>query len=123
MQQTYVALLPAHMLLALASPALLSLRVWHGRRGPPWMRWLQPLTDLLLLFSGLTLGWIIQQFPLADAWLTAKLVALVAYVLMGQLAIRVRGGGRARSFAWLIAMTLTAYLFAVSSTQDPLAGI
>jgi uncharacterized membrane protein SirB2 len=127
MQQTYVALLPAHMLLALLSPALLSLRVWRGRGSAPpaapWQRWLQAAIDALLLLSGLALGWIIQQFPFADSWLTAKLLALVAYVAAAQLALWPRGGARRRWRAWLIALALAAYLFAVALTQSPLAGL
>jgi uncharacterized membrane protein SirB2 len=122
MQQTYVALLPVHMLLALVSPVLLSLQVFGGRpaaRAHRW-RWLQALTDTLLLLSGLALGRIIQQFPFADPWLTAKLVALVAYVAAGQLAL---AGPRWRRAAWLVAMALILYVFAVAGTQSPRAGL
>jgi uncharacterized membrane protein SirB2 len=126
MQQTYVALLPAHMLLALVSPAFLSVQVWRNRHAapPPALRhWQQPLIDTLLLLSGLALGWIIQQFPFADPWLTAKLLALIAYVAAGQVAVRAPVGTRRRWAAWLIAMALIAYLFAVARTQSPLAGV
>jgi uncharacterized membrane protein SirB2 len=127
MQQSYLALLPAHVLLALASPALLSLAVWRGRQvelpSAPWRRWLQLLIDALLLLSGLALGGIIQQFPFADPWLTAKLVGLVAYVTAGQAALRARGSTRRRRSVWLIALALCGYLFAVACTQSPLAGL
>jgi uncharacterized membrane protein SirB2 len=126
MQQTYVALLPAHMLLALVSPVLLSLQVWRRQGAMPRVRrwrWLQPLTDTLLLLSGLALGGIIQQFPGADPWLTAKLVALVAYIAAGQVALRAAPRTRRCRGAWLIAMALVLYLFAVAATQSPLAGL
>jgi uncharacterized membrane protein SirB2 len=122
MQQTYVALLPAHMLLALVSPMLLSLQVWQSR---PRLRrwWLQPLIDALLLLSGLALGGIIQQFPYADPWLTAKLVGFIAYVAAGQVALRAAPRTRRSRGAWLTAMALILYLFAVAFTQSPLAGV
>jgi len=119
-------LLPAHMLLALLSPVLLTLRVWRGRRGAPAVprqRWLQPLIDALLLMSGLALGWIIQQFPFADPWLTAKLLGLVAYVASGQVALWAPAAARGRWLAWLIALALSTYLFAVAFTQSALAGL
>jgi uncharacterized membrane protein SirB2 len=120
MQQTYVALLPAHMLLALVSPVLLSLQVWRGQQRGTL---LQPLVDTLLLLSGLALGWIIQQFPFADPWLTAKLVGLVAYVAAGQAALRAPHRTRPRLAAWLIAVALILYLYAVAVTQSPRAGL
>ena len=124
MQQTYVALLPAHMLLALLSPVLLSLRVGRARQGAlPAVPWLQPLIDALLLLSGLALAWIIQQFPFAEPWLTAKLLGFVAYVVAGQVAARAPLAARGRWRAWLIALALVAYLFAVACTQSPRAGL
>jgi uncharacterized membrane protein SirB2 len=127
MQQTYVALLPAHMLLALVSPLLLSLQLWRGEhsatpRARRW-RWLQPLSDALLLLSGLALAWIIQQFPFADAWLTAKLVGLVAYVAAGQGALWAPPRTRRRRAAWLSALASILYLYAVAFTQSPLPGL
>jgi uncharacterized membrane protein SirB2 len=124
MQQTYVALLPAHMLLALVSPALLSLGIWQTRQDAARLaRWLQPLTDALLLLSGLALGWIIRQFPFAEPWLTAKLMGLVAYVAAGEVALWAPLAARARRAAWLAALALAAYLFAVALTQSPRAGL
>ncbi len=123
MQQTYVALLPAHMLLAVLSPVLLTLRVWRAAPAGRQMRWLQPLTDVLLLASGLWLAWIIQQSPFAEPWLTAKLAAFVAYVVAGQAALRAGRGARERRGAWLAALALVAYLFAVALTQDPRGGL
>jgi uncharacterized membrane protein SirB2 len=83
-------------------------------------RWLQLLTDALLLLSGLALGWIIQQFPFAEPWLTAKLMGLVAYVAADEVVLWAPLGARERRAAWL---ALAAYLFAVALTHSPRAGL
>lgn len=74
------------------------------------------MLDSLLLAAGLSLCAIIHQYPFRDAWLTAKLLALIAYVAVGHVAVR-------RIAARLAAMALLSYIFAVDLTHDPAAGL
>ena len=125
MLEGYIVLLVAHMLLAIASPALLSVRVWQGVRGQVSARWLRltpPLVDGLLILAGLALGWIIGEHPFGNSWLTAKLLALVAYIGAGQVALR-RRTMRGKLSAWLIALALLLYVFTVAITRDAALGI
>jgi len=39
------------------------------------------VVDSLLLLAGIALALIIRQYPFRDAWLTAKLLALIAYII------------------------------------------
>ena len=85
MLESYVALLGAHMLLAILSPLLFSLRAWRSIRGLEpargWLRLTPHVVDSLLLLAGIALALIIRQYPFRDAWLTAKLLALIAYII------------------------------------------
>src|SRR5258708_5302185 len=127
MLEGYIVLLIAHTLLAIASPALLSVRVWHGVRGQEvsarWLRLTPPLVDGLLILAGLALGWIIGEHPFGNTWLTAKLLALVAYLGAGQVALRRARTVRGKLSAWLIAVALLVYIFTVAITHDPAVGM
>lgn len=75
--------------------------------------------DTLLLLSGLWMAMNIQQYPGTVPWLTAKLVALVIYVVLGSFALR--GKTRdARVLSLAGALTVFAYMIAVAITRSPM---
>lgn len=86
---------------------------------PPWMRIPPHVVDTVLLLSALWLA--AQQAPGSPhAWLAAKIVALVAYVVLGTLALR---GGRtrgARIAAFAAALATFGYIVTVALTRSPL---
>lgn len=53
-----------------------------------WLRILPHANDSILLLSGIGLMLLTHQYPFAQSWLTAKLVALVAYIVLGSLALK-----------------------------------
>ena len=76
--------------------------------------------DTLLLGSAIALAWLSAQYPFAQGWLTAKLLALVAYVLLGTVALK-RGRSMAvRMVAFWLALLTVLYIFAVALTRNPL---
>ena len=127
MLETYVALLAAHMLLAALSPVLFSLRAWRSIRGLEpargWLRVTPHLVDSLLLLAGIGLALIIQQYPFVDAWLTAKLLALIAYIAVGHYAVRRARSVRGKLSAWFIGLALVLYIVAVAVTKSPTARL
>jgi uncharacterized membrane protein SirB2 len=127
MLESYVALLGAHMLLAVSSPLLFSLRAWRSIRGLEpargWLRLAPHVVDSLLLLAGIGLALIIRQYPFVDAWLTAKLLALIAYLAAGHVAVRRARSVRGKLTAWLIALALVLYIFEVAITRSPTAGL
>ncbi|HTD31372.1 MAG TPA: SirB2 family protein [Steroidobacteraceae bacterium] len=127
MLESYVALLGAHMLLAILSPLLFSLRAWRSIRGLEpargWLRLTPHVVDSLLLLAGIALALIIRQYPFRDAWLTAKLLALIAYIIAGHVAVRRARRVRGKLTAWLIGLALVLYIFAVAITRSPAAGL
>ena len=52
------------------------------------VRILPHLVDSLLLGSALWMAWLSSQFPFVQGWLTAKLFGLLAYILLGTMALK-----------------------------------
>jgi uncharacterized membrane protein SirB2 len=60
--------------------------------------------DTFLLLSGLGLCFIIQQFPFVDPWLTEKIIAVAAYILLGYMALRTDRNKLFKVFAFIGAL-------------------
>jgi len=76
------------------------------------------VVDTALLASAAWLAWFLGQIPLVHGWITAKVLALVLYIVLGMFALR-RGrtkGQRAAAFA--AALACAAYIVAVALTRD-----
>ena len=83
-----------------------------------WVRTLPHLVDSVLFFSGLGLAYNLHQYPGTSPWLTAKLVALVLYVLFGAVALRGRTLTR-RLTALVLAYATFAYMVSVAINKTP----
>jgi len=84
-----------------------------------WARIVPHINDTLLLASGIALAVLMQQYPLVHGWLTAKLFALIAYIVLGTLALK-RGKTKAqRVTAWIAALLVFGYMLAVARAHDP----
>jgi uncharacterized membrane protein SirB2 len=76
------------------------------------------VVDTLLLASAVWLAWFLGQVPFVHGWITAKVLALVAYIVLGTIALR-RGRSRAvRAAAFGAALAAAAYIVAVALTRD-----
>jgi uncharacterized membrane protein SirB2 len=85
-----------------------------------WVKIVPHVNDTLLLASGIALAVLIEQYPLAHGWLTAKLVALLVYIALGTVALK-RGKTQAvRVSAWIAALVVFGYMLAVARAHDPL---
>lgn len=77
------------------------------------------IVDTVLLASALWLAWLTHQYPVAQPWLTAKLVALVAYIVLGAFALRYGHSLRMRAYAFMLAMATVLYIVSVALTRQP----
>lgn len=84
-----------------------------------WVRTVPHLVDSLLFFSGLGLAYNLHQYPGTTPWLTAKLVALVLYVIFGAIALRGRRLPQ-RLTALVLAYATFAYMVSVALSKSPL---
>jgi len=121
----YLALKNLHLATIAITLALFLLRgFWMMANSPRlqarWVRIVPHINDTVLLASGIGLAVLIQQYPLVHAWLTAKFFALIAYIVLGTIALK-RGKARGqRIAAWIAALLVFGYMAAVAVAHDPL---
>jgi uncharacterized membrane protein SirB2 len=116
-----------HVACAVASPVLFSMRAWRSVRGLDpargFLRVTPHVVDTVLVLAGLLLAFLAQQWPFVNAWLTAKVIAVLAYIGMGHFAVRRARTRPTRIASWLLALAVLAYVFAVAITKDPRVGL
>ena len=61
----------------------------------------------------------IKQYPLTDGWLTAKVVALLAYIVLGVIALKRGATKQTRVFAFAAALFVFAYIVLVAVMRNP----
>ena len=89
----YLLIKNAHITLAIISISFFLVRAWWSYRSSPllqqrWVKSLPHINDTLLLICAIYLMVIIQQYPFMHSWLTAKVLALLAYIGFGIVAIK-----------------------------------
>jgi len=77
------------------------------------------VVDTLLLASAVVLSWQSAQYPFAQGWLTAKLLALVAYIVLGTVALKRGRTKGVRAAALALALLAAFYIVSVAVTRDP----
>jgi uncharacterized membrane protein SirB2 len=70
--------------------------------------------DTVLLVSALALAAMIHQYPFVDGWLTAKVAGLVAYVVLGTIALKRGRTKRIRIAAFIAALAVIGYVVRVA---------
>ena len=98
--------------------------VWMMRDSPllkaRWVRIAPHVVDTLLLAAGAALALQIHQYPFVNGWLTAKTIAVVAYIGLGTIALKRGRTRRIRVAAWFGALLVLGYIVAVAITRNPL---
>jgi len=120
---TYFGLKHLHMGVAVLSGSLFFLRGLMMLRESPWLHnaWLARgsyVIDTVLLASALTLMFWSAQYPFVLPWLTVKVVAVVAYIVAGAVALR-RGKTKGiRISALVIALLTFGYIIKLAVTKQ-----
>jgi uncharacterized membrane protein SirB2 len=120
----YATLKTLHLTTIALTLALFLLRgAWMMADSPRlkarWVRIVPHINDTLLLASGISLAVLIQQYPLVNGWLTAKLFALIAYIVLGTVALKRGKTKPQRIAAWITALLVFGYMVAVAIAHDP----
>ena len=89
---------------------------WVGSRPA---RTLPHLIDTVLLVSALALAFTLRLNPATTPWLLAKLVALVAYIALGAMALKPRLSAISRMTAFAAALATFGYIVSVAITKQP----
>ena len=83
-----------------------------------WVKIVPHVNDTILLATGITLAISIQQYPFVHGWLTAKVVALLAYIGLGMVALRFGKTKQQKIIAWVVALLVFAYMLGVARTHQ-----
>jgi uncharacterized membrane protein SirB2 len=84
----------------------------------PALRWLSYAIDTTLLTAALMLVTILHQYPFVQAWLTAKVLLLVVYIVLGTFALK-RGRTRRTQVACYFAALFTfAFIVTIARAHD-----
>jgi uncharacterized membrane protein SirB2 len=119
----YGALRLLHMSLAATSLAGFVLRwSWMMRASSLsnhlLTRTLPHIIDTAFLGTGIWLAVKTSQAPLLDAWLTAKVLGLVAYIILGVMAIKRARTPHMRAVAFLAAVLVFTWIVTVARTRS-----
>ncbi len=82
-----------------------------------WVRVVPHVIDTALLASAVALAVTTSQYPFVQPWLTAKVLALLRYTVLGSVAIRHGRTRRVRIIAWLLALVVFGYIVAVARAR------
>ena len=76
------------------------------------------VVDTALLASAIWLAWFVGQMPFVHGWITAKVFGLLAYIVLGTIALK-RGKTKGlRAGAFTAALASVAYIVWVALTRD-----
>lgn len=82
-------------------------------------RTLPHIIDTLFLFAGLVLAYRIFQYPFTHDWLTTKLFGLVAYILLGTIALKYGKTRAIRGMAFIAAILVFTWIISVAMSKSP----
>ena len=121
---SYALLKSVHVAAAAVSVTLFVVRgAWMmyapARLNARWVRIVPHVIDTVLLVSAIALAAMTAQYPFVQPWLTAKVLALLAYILLGTVAIRRGRTRRVRIVAWILALSVFGYMVAVARARVP----
>jgi uncharacterized membrane protein SirB2 len=85
-----------------------------------WLKILPHIVDTLLLVSAATLCILVKQYPFVDAWVTEKLLALVMYVFMVALALKLGHTRFMRGIGLVGALSWVTYAGMVAVSKQPI---
>lgn len=96
--------------------------IWMMRRSPLLdhraTRVLPHVVDTVFLASAITLAALSAQYPFVAPWVTAKVIGLVVYVVLGYVALRRGPTMRIRVFALACALLVFSWIVSVALTKN-----
>ena len=125
MLEFYAQIKAVHIAAVFASGLLFLVRGAAVQFDATWamtapLRYLSYTIDTVLLTAALMLATIVHQYPFVNGWLTAKVLLLVCYIVLGSLALK-RGRTRAvRTTCWIVALLVYLFIVSIARTHHPL---
>ncbi len=82
------------------------------------LRWLSYAIDTTLLTAALMLVTILHQYPFVQAWLTAKVLLLVVYIVLGTFALKRGRTRRVQVGCYFTALFVFAFIVTIARAHD-----
>ena len=117
-----------HIVIAVLSGSLFAMRGAFALAGARWpqalpVKWLSYAIDTALLTAAMMLLTILPWSTFANGWLLLKVVLIVAYVLLGVLAMRPHRSRRERALYYAAALLVFASIYGVARAHHPLGWL
>ena len=78
------------------------------------------IIDTCLLASALAMVYLSAQYPFVQSWLTVKVFALIAYIVLGTIALKRGKTRQQRIIAWVLSLLVFVYIVLVAFSRTPL---
>lgn len=85
-----------------------------------WVRVFPHVNDTLLLVCAVVLCVMTQQYPFVQGWLTVKVFMLIAYIVLGTVALKRGKTKTVRVAAFFAALACFLFMVSVALLRDPL---
>ena len=124
----YILVRHVHIVCAVLSITFFLIRGVMQTVGWPWRQWgwlrIAPhLIDTLLLGAAIALACQSHQYPIAQAWLSAKVVALLLYIGLGMIVLHPGASGVLQRTSFLAALVAVSYIVGVALTRSATLGL
>lgn len=129
MIEFYAQIKWVHIAAVLASGSLFLLRGLLVQAGRPTfamaapVRYLSYSIDTTLLTAALMLVTILPGAMFANGWLTTKLILIVAYVVLGTVALKRGRTPRVRTVCYVLALLVFGFVLSIARTHQPLGAL
>ena len=112
-----------HIATAFISIGLFILRgIWvqtnPERMKQKWVKIVPHINDTFLLASAILLAIGYQQYPFVHGWITAKVIALVAYIVLGMFALKRAKTQQQKMIFFILSILTFGYIVMVAVTKS-----
>ena len=81
------------------------------------------INDAVLLLAGIGMLWVLQLNPFTQTWLLAKFAGLIAYILLGTIALKRGPTKEIRALALAAAVAVFAWVAGIALAKSPLSWL
>ncbi len=84
-----------------------------------WVRIVPHVNDTILFITAAGLSISLQQYPFVHGWVTAKVVALLFYIVFASYALKRARSKRSQLIFFILALATVSYIVSVALTRNP----
>ncbi len=125
---TYLILKATHVIAAMTTISGFLLRGYWMLTGSEKLQYravriVPHIVDTVFLLSGIAMVWMLNLDVFTQPWLIAKFAGLIAYIVLGTIAIKRGKTLQVRMIALVGAVSVFAYIAGVAFTKSPFSWI